>query len=352
MIPVIIGGVALLAAAKGVKDHYDARSMSNNANKIVDEVNEKRQTALTNLDKARQVTSEQLEDLGKRKVQIMATTMHRFVDLYGRVRDVNSKLIVHGENLSIPSEKLSEWNHEFGAAMQLVDGGFRGLAAGALMGIGASSLAASIGTASTGTAIASLSGAAATNATLAWLGGGSLAAGGFGIAGGTALLGGVGAAPLILFTGMRARSVAEKKLTSATEYESDSSAEISNIEGVTIGLGLVQKRINEISEVISTLDKYMIASMNKAEAVFLMREMTKPSLWQRIALFFQRKKWNPMEYNNFSKKQKQVIEVMTVMGVNLHKLLKVPVMDESGCPSEESKKYVGQSNLIIESARG
>ena len=45
--------------------------------------------------------------------------------------------------------------------------------------------------ASTGTSIASLSGAAATNATLAFFGGGSLAAGGLGMAGGTAVLGGL-----------------------------------------------------------------------------------------------------------------------------------------------------------------
>ena len=45
-----------------------------------------------------------------------------------------------------------------------------------------------IGAASTGTLISTLSGAAASNATLAWLGGGSLAAGGGGIAAGTMVL--------------------------------------------------------------------------------------------------------------------------------------------------------------------
>ncbi len=44
------------------------------------------------------------------------------------------------------------------------------------------------GTASTGAAISSLSGIAATNAALAWLGGGTIAAGGAGVAGGTAVL--------------------------------------------------------------------------------------------------------------------------------------------------------------------
>ena len=47
--------------------------------------------------------------------------------------------------------------------------------------------------ASTGTAISSLSGIAASNATLAWLGGGSIAAGGFGMTGGLVVLLGGGA---------------------------------------------------------------------------------------------------------------------------------------------------------------
>lgn len=53
---------------------------------------------------------------------------------------------------------------------------------------GALWVATTFGTASTGTAISTLSGAAASNAALAWLGGGTLAAGGSGVAGGTALL--------------------------------------------------------------------------------------------------------------------------------------------------------------------
>ena len=71
-----------------------------------------------------------------------------------------------------------------------------GGAAGAGVGVGvaalgptaAMSVATTFGVASTGTAISSLSGAAATNAALAWLGGGTIATGGGGIAGGTALL--------------------------------------------------------------------------------------------------------------------------------------------------------------------
>lgn len=70
-----------------------------------------------------------------------------------------------------------------GATGTLIGGSIATLGAPAL-----TTIAMSVGTASTGTAITGLSGAAASNAALAWLGGGSLAAGGAGVAGGESLL--------------------------------------------------------------------------------------------------------------------------------------------------------------------
>ncbi len=65
-----------------------------------------------------------------------------------------------------------------------------GMQIGFLLGAKAAitGVVAAYGTAGTGVAIGSLSGAAAKSATLAWLGGGSLASGGFGVAGGTLVL--------------------------------------------------------------------------------------------------------------------------------------------------------------------
>ena len=91
-----------------------------------------------------------------------------------------------------------------------------------------------LGTASTGTAIGTLSGAAATNATLAWLGGGSLATGGLGIAGGTAVLGGIVAAPALLVGAYflnnkadEAMSKAKTHYAKAEKYEADCNYRIS-----------------------------------------------------------------------------------------------------------------------------
>ncbi|MFI0433199.1 MAG: hypothetical protein ACH36H_08660 [Candidatus Nanopelagicales bacterium] len=64
----------------------------------------------------------------------------------------------------------------------------------------------------TGTAISALSGAAATSATLAWLGGGSLAAGGMGMAGGTVVLASVVAIPVVLAGGAFVSDEGRKEL--------------------------------------------------------------------------------------------------------------------------------------------
>lgn len=71
--------------------------------------------------------------------------------------------------------------------------GVVGAGAGAATSAAALALIGTYATASTGTAIASLGGTAAFNASMAWLGGGSLATGGFGMAGGAVVMGtGVG----------------------------------------------------------------------------------------------------------------------------------------------------------------
>lgn len=100
-------------------------------------------------------------------------------------------------------------------ASSLAGGLASGAMAGALTAFGAYGAAGALATASTGTAIASLSGAAATNATLAFFGGGSLAAGGLGMAGGTAVLGGLVAGPALAVLGFVAGAKASKNLDAA-----------------------------------------------------------------------------------------------------------------------------------------
>lgn len=89
----------------------------------------------------------------------------------------------HSVNYEMPNEENSQaWKYMFGAA---------GVGSGAAVAGGSilTALATTFGTASTGAAISSLSGVAATNAVLAWIGGGTIAAGGGGMALGSTILG-------------------------------------------------------------------------------------------------------------------------------------------------------------------
>lgn len=106
-------------------------------------------------------------------------------------------------------------------------GGVGAAVGGAASGLLASWVTASA-VASTGTAISSLAGAAATNATLAWLGGGTLAAGGFGVAGGTLVLASVVTLPALIIAGgvfvyqrrqMQAKAHAESDRLNLAEAE-------------------------------------------------------------------------------------------------------------------------------------
>lgn len=100
------------------------------------------------------------------------------------------------EEISIHRKKFTESrdfaDRELQEARKAATGAGAGLAAGASVAFMAPTaamwVATTFGTASTGTAISTLSGAASTNAALAWLGGGTLAAGGGGMAAGNALL--------------------------------------------------------------------------------------------------------------------------------------------------------------------
>ncbi|CAG0924267.1 unnamed protein product, partial [Notodromas monacha] len=98
-------------------------------------------------------------------------------------------------------DELKEMESMVLNSLKLEAGLLAGTTGGALAGFGAYSSVGLLASASTGTAISGLSGVAATNATLAWLGGGSLASGGFGMAGGMIALGGIVAGPALAIGG-------------------------------------------------------------------------------------------------------------------------------------------------------
>ena len=108
--------------------------------------------------------------------------------------------------------------------------------------------------ASTGAAISTLNGAAATNATLAWLGGGTIAAGGGGVAAGTAILTAVstgGAVVAIAGLGIISKKIWEN-LDEEQRQEIADKIDSSTPEQVKVVYGVSTEKAKEIIGSAST----------------------------------------------------------------------------------------------------
>lgn len=217
-------------------------------------------------------------------------------------------------NVSIPKFEGEEIKKASVGASVLV-GGLSGAALGTAGGFAASGATTAavmaLGTASTGTAISALSGAAATNATLAALGGGSLAAGGGGIALGTTILGaatlGVG-----LLVGGVIFSCTGSKLSSKADEAWEQM--ISN-----------ERKINDICNYLydlqRTAERYN-ATLLRMRSLYL-KQLTK---MRNIIESYSEKRVN---WHNLSMEEQLIIENMVLIVGVLYNMCKVKLVRKS-----------------------
>lgn len=250
LIPVLLGGAALASAAFGAKKGYDAYKDTKTARAWHEEAKEKYERAERVLKSARKGTQNQFEALGRLQADIVKNELTRYADLideFETQNNVNLASIVGRETMN----NLAEIRNDI-ATLGTTLGAIAGSAtAGAFAGFGAFGGATLIGSASTGTALSALSGAAATKATLAWFGGGSLAAGGLGIAGGTFVLGGIVAAPVIAVAASVFAASAEKRKYEAEAYYDSVSV---LCEAMRAEAAIYDNILNEVNEKISILE--------------------------------------------------------------------------------------------------
>ncbi|WP_163565786.1 hypothetical protein [Helicobacter suis] len=216
-LPFILGGIALAIAGYGVKKGVDAYENVKEAEEWHQRARSHHGKSKQKLEEAQGSAQKAFEKLGNLQKMIVNTSLERYKDIVDKCKikdDVNWQKIVDKESLQ----------HLGGVCSAIVDletmlNSVAGsAAAGAIAGFGAWGAAGLVGSASTGTALSVLSGAAATNATLAWFGGGSLAAGGFGMAAGSLVLGGLVAAPVIAVTASVFANKAEERKDDAQSY--------------------------------------------------------------------------------------------------------------------------------------
>ena len=201
-------------------------------------------------------------------------------------------------------------------AGSLAGGAVAGTAGGALAAFGAYGAAQALACASTGTAIASLSGAAATNATLAFFGGGSLAAGGLGMAGGTAVLGGLVAGPALMVMGFVAGHAAKKDLEKAYTNKAEALQIASQLNTASLQCETIRRRTYMFYNLLARLDTYFLPMIYKMEDIF---------------------QTEGDDYRQYSAESRKVLASCASIAVSMKSVLDTPILTDDGLLTDESK---------------
>ena len=258
-LPLLLVGAAVAAAGWGVKKGIDAKSDFDAAESINENAQEIFDKANRSLEECREETQGRLESLGQQKALLFEEALIPFVETYSRIKNIDFEdTNIPDNNIQITSGEIREIRDAAIHMKEVVGGAAGALGSGALAGLAAYG-SVGLASASTGTAIAGLSGAAATNATLAWLGGGSLAAGGLGIAGGTAVLGGIVAAPVLLVGGLMLASKAEEAKENALSNLWEAKAAAEAMETAEVAARAIGRKADEIGKVLKRLHEDHLA---------------------------------------------------------------------------------------------
>ena len=204
----------------------------------------------------------------------------------------------------------------------LAGGGAVGAAAGGVTFAAVAALA----TASTGTAIGTLSGAAATSATLAWLGGGSLAAGGAGVAGGTLVLASVVAVPVAVAAAGFLWWKGNRDLKVQQRVEQD----------------LKRGRANSDLK-IAAIDLAIRQKTDSAGVVERLTGAGEPRLQQLEALI----DFNS-DYGTFTDVEKAVVAELAALATTMVAVMKCPILADDGTVTELSKRTLASASTIAD----
>ncbi|HDR1062626.1 hypothetical protein ACFGZ0_08105 [Pasteurella multocida] len=307
-IAIAMGVSALWGAYKGGKavlDNNDANDLSEKAQNIVSHYTEE-------LDKSRDICEAILAELGRAKYDALTMNIDNFIKIFSQIKNVQFVPDDTLENLKISEfsyDMIQEMKHEISllTTSSLAIAG--GAATGAMTAFGAYSGTMALASASTGTAISTLSGAAATNATLAWLGGGTLASGGFGMAGGALMLNAIVAGPALAVAGWYMGNKAEAKLNDAKSnheialtFKADAEKSIT----LTDGISAIAVKLNDV---LSKLRKFSRRNTKKLE-----------NLVENSGI----------DYLQYSESEKEIV-FKTLKSIQLLKaIIDTPILNENG----------------------
>lgn len=255
LIPIVLGAGSVATAGYGAKKGYEGVSGMKQARQIAEEAQARGVAAVSELNRRKEDADRCAAEYADSILDIQQTTYRRFADLADRFGQNNARLLgqvlkeVNVSPVIVKDLKISSVK-----ACDLAKGMISMGTSGAGAACGTKMLIGLFGTASTGSSISSLSGAAAAKATMAWLGGGSIAAGGGGVALGTLVLGGLTTAPAILAGGFVLARKGAQEVADARSYEAEINMQISKVKDVLAFLDSLITRINELKSLVISLN--------------------------------------------------------------------------------------------------
>lgn len=321
-IPLIIGAVAaaagLYGAAKGVSgamDHSNAKGLNSDAQNMVN-------TANLKVEDQRKKTNTTLEDYGQRKLRAFNGVVAEFIETFERLKNVELSQSPELDKLNagdFTSKTLAGLRQDYQALKDAGLGLGAGMGGGAALAFGAYNGTMLLATASTGTAISSLGGVAATNATLAWLGGGSLAAGGYGMAGGMMVLGGIVAGPALAIFGHVLGSKGEEALNNARSNMEQANTLRDQAELMANKLTAIEKVTALANNTFSKISSQLRRSVSELKKVI---------------------EQEGVDYRAFSNEAKEAVFTSVKFAQLIKAMIDTPILDKDGNLVLATKKRI------------
>jgi hypothetical protein len=312
------------SGVKGYKELKEAREIKKRAeNKI--------SIASEATENKKMVLIQTLESYADVKINTIKNTICVFVEYLRKINQKNKgREYEILESVDIKREEIAEIEDLGISSANLAKGAMGSLAIGtiALFGTKAAVIGGvtAFASASTGTAISSLSGAAATNAILAFLGGGSIASGGGGIAAGTIVLGGITASA---FTGVGAltggillSAHGSKALTRANKYSAEIDKAVATLEKAWAAMDGIMERVNELKELTLMLQ---IRALDKMEKL-------KPLV---------------PNFDTSNMHHKKVFQETALLMKSIGEIANTPILDENGSITVDSVEVAGKIRSIL-----
>ncbi|MBQ6594828.1 MAG: hypothetical protein IJH78_04105 [Clostridia bacterium] len=333
-LPLLFIGVAaatgILGAGKSVKAGIDtsaASSINKDAKQLVE-------VSTGRLNVQREVCGRALRVLGEEKLFVLNNSIKQFLDSFTRIKNVDfagSEGLEELKKLHIDEREFKELRSMVNFAGSIAGGTAAGTAGGALVAFGAYGAAQAFAAASTGTAIASLSGAAATNATLAFFGGGSIAAGGLGMAGGTAVLGGLVAGPALMVMGFIVGEAARKNLEKARTNLEEAKQVCAELDTGSLQCETIRRRTYMFYNLLARLDARFLPLIYQMEDIL---------------------KTEGEDYRSYSAGSKKAVAACVSIAVTIKSVLDTPLLTDDGLLTPGSEQVVLAVQDKIQEADG